>query len=78
MVLGGDEIYMTDTDSLGPIDAQLQIGRTRISAYDYMEWINQKKDEANINQKLNPLDATMVAQISPGELQNPAGLGLDS
>jgi len=43
MVLGGDEIYMTDTDSLGPIDAQLQIGRTRISAYDYMEWINQKK-----------------------------------
>lgn len=78
MVLGGDEIYMTDTGSLGPIDAQLQIGRTRISAYDYMEWINQKKDEANINQKLNPLDATMVAQISPGELQNPAGLGLDS
>ena len=69
MVLGGDEIYMTDTGSLGPIDAQLQIGRTRISAYDYMEWINQKKDEANINQKLNPLDATMVAQISPGELQ---------
>jgi len=39
MVLSGDEILMTDTGSLGPIDAQMQIGRSIISAYDYTEWV---------------------------------------
>ena len=36
MILSGDEILMTKTGSLGPIDAQVRIGRTTISAYDYM------------------------------------------
>lgn len=68
MVLSGDEILMTETGSLGPIDAQIRIGRTVISAYDYLEWTNQKRQEAQNTGKLNPFDATMVAQISPGEL----------
>lgn len=69
MVLSGDEILMTTGGSLGPIDAQVKIGRSAISAYDYTEWINQKREEAERVGKLNPLDATMVAQISPGELE---------
>lgn len=69
MVLSGDEILMTTGGSLGPIDAQVKIGRSTISAYDYTEWINQKREEAANVGKLNPLDATMVAQISPGELE---------
>jgi len=68
MVLSGDEILMTETGSLGPIDAQVKIGRSIVSAYDYIEWMEQKKSEADKNGKLNPFDATMVAQISPGEL----------
>jgi hypothetical protein len=68
LVLSGDEINMTRSGSLGPIDAQIRIGRSVISAYDYMEWIDEKKEEAEKNKKLNPFDATMVAQISPGEL----------
>lgn len=68
LTLSGDEIYMTESGSLGPIDAQLKIGRSVISAYDYMEWIDNKMDEAKKVGKLNPLDATMVAQISPGEI----------
>ena len=36
MVMSGDKILMTQTGSLGPIDAQLVIGRSRISAYDYI------------------------------------------
>jgi hypothetical protein len=68
LVLSGDEILMSESGSLGPIDAQIQIGRSQISAYDYMEWINAKRKEAEENKKLNPLDATMVAQISPGEI----------
>jgi len=69
LVLSGDEILMTTGGSLGPIDAQVKIGRSAISAYDYNEWINQKREEAERVGKLNPLDATMVAQISPGELK---------
>lgn len=60
---------MTRSGSLGPIDAQIKIGRTIGSAYDYMEWINEKRAEAQKNKMLNPFDATMVAQISPSELK---------
>lgn len=68
LVLSGNEIYMSDSGSLGPIDAQVRIGRMVVSAYDYMEWVDSKRNEALKVGKLNPFDATMVAQISPGEL----------
>lgn len=68
MVLSGDPILMTETGSVGPIDAQVRIGRSVVSAYDYIEWTNEKREEAEKIGKLNPFDATMVAQISPGEL----------
>jgi len=68
IVLSGDEILMSETGSLGPIDAQIKIGRSRVSAYDYKEWVEGKRDEAEKAKKLNPFDAVMVAQISPGEL----------
>lgn len=68
IVLSGDEILMTETGSLGPIDAQMKIGRSVISAYDYMEWVDEKRGKAEKQGSLNPFDATMVAQITPGEL----------
>lgn len=68
IALSGDEILMTETGSLGPIDAQMKIGRSVISAYDYMEWVDGKREEADKQGRLNPFDATMVAQITPGEL----------
>jgi hypothetical protein len=68
IVLSGDEILMTETGSLGPIDAQMKIGRSVVSAYDYMEWVDNKREEAEKQGSLNPFDATMVAQITPGEL----------
>ena len=68
MALSGDEIYMTETGSLGPIDAQTRIGRSTVSTSDYIEWIEQKREDAVKNGRLNPLDAMIVAQISPGEL----------
>lgn len=66
--LSGDNIFMTDTGSLGPIDAQVRMGRSTISAHDYKEWVDSKREEAAKNGSLNPFDAVMVAQISPGEL----------
>lgn len=68
IVLSGNEILMTKSGSLGPIDAQVRIGRSVISADDYCEWIKNKRDEAEKMGGLNPFDATMIAQISPGEL----------
>jgi len=68
LALSGNEILMTETGSLGPIDAQVKIGRSIVSAYDYMEWIKDKREEAEKQGALNPFDATMIAQISPGEL----------
>lgn len=68
IVLSGDEILMTETGSLGPIDAQMKIGRSVISAYDYIEWVEERRKEAEEQGRLNPFDAIMVAQITPGEL----------
>lgn len=68
IALSGNEILMTKSGSLGPIDAQVRIGRSVISAYDYCEWIENKRKEAEKMGGLNPFDATMIAQISPGEL----------
>jgi len=68
LTLSGDNIYMTDTGSLGPIDAQVKIGRSVVSAHDYKEWVDLKRAEAAKSGNLNPFDAVMVAQISPGEL----------
>ena len=68
IVLSGNEILMTETGSLGPIDAQMKIGRSVVSAYDYKEWVEEKRKEAENKGNLNPFDAIMVAQITPGEL----------
>jgi hypothetical protein len=69
LALSGDDISMTDSGSLGPIDAQVRVGRFVVSAHDYLEWIDQQREEAKTTGKLNPLDAVIVAQISPGELK---------
>jgi len=69
LALSGNEILMTKSGSLGPIDAQMKIGRSMVSAYDYREWVEEKRKEANRTRALNPFDAIMVAQISPGELK---------
>lgn len=68
LALSGDNLYMSDTGSLGPIDAQVKIGRSMVSAYDYKAWVDEKKEEATKNGRLNAFDAIMVAQISPGEI----------
>lgn len=69
LALSGDEIFMTKGGNLGPIDAQILLGRTYISAHDYISWINKRRNEAESRQTLNPVDATIIAQISPGELR---------
>lgn len=69
LALSGDEIYMTESGSLGPIDAQVHIGRMYVSAHDYIKWIDKLREQAKETGKLNPIDANMIAQISPGEYE---------
>lgn len=69
LALSGHNIYMTETGSLGPIDAQVKIGRSVVSAYDYFEWIKEKRTEAAKNKGLNPVDAVIISQVSPGEIK---------
>lgn len=69
LALSGHNISMTDSGSLGPIDAQVKIGRSVVSAYDYYEWITSKKQEAHKNRGLNPVDAVIISQVSPGEIR---------
>lgn len=68
IALSGDDIYMTKSGSLGPIDAQMRIGRSPNSSYDYIEWVEETRKRAEKVGKLNPFDATIVAQITPGEI----------
>lgn len=68
LVLCGHNIYMCSTGSLGPIDAQVRVGRSMISAYDYKTWVEERREEAEKNGKLNPFDALLISQISPGEI----------
>lgn len=70
LALSGNNIWMTESGSLGPIDAQVKIGRTQTSAHDYIEWVDEKREEANKVGRLNPFDAVVTAQISPGELKH--------
>ena len=67
MAMSADEIYMTDSGSLGPIDAQVKIGRSVVSAFDYVNWIEEKRKMSEGGVPINAIDAAMIAQISPGE-----------
>lgn len=68
LAMCGDEIYLNDTGSLGPIDAQIQTGKYFGSAHDYMKWIEEKIDEINKNGELNAIDSIIISQITPEEI----------
>jgi hypothetical protein len=46
----------------------MKIGRSVVSASDYLEWMEEKRKEAAKSGTLNPFDAIMIAQLSPGEV----------
>lgn len=69
LALSGDNILMTETASLGPIDAQILLGRSWISAYDHINTINQIRKQAEETGKINPVDAILISQMTYGEIK---------
>jgi ClpP class serine protease len=63
MTMSADEIYIADSGSLGPIDAQVRVGRSMISAFDYVNWIEEKRRNVLSGMTLDAIDAAMIAQI---------------
>lgn len=68
--LAADEIFMSPTSSLGPIDAQITNGNKHFSADAFLEGLEKIKTEVNRKKRL-PLEYIPILQnISPGEIQS--------
>jgi hypothetical protein len=68
--MAGDEILMSETSSLGPIDAQVVSNGKRFSADAFIDGLEKIKQEVNNTGRLNPAYIPMLQNISPGEIQH--------
>ena len=64
MVLGGDEIVMSDTSELGPIDPQVpRQGALYVPAHAVVDSFTKLRDEVNARGQLLPADVPILTQI---------------
>jgi ribosomal protein S6 len=68
--MAGDEILMSPSSSLGPIDAQIMNNNKRFSADAFLEGLEKIKKEVLTSGRLNPAYIPILQNISPGEIQN--------
>jgi hypothetical protein len=68
--MAGDEILMSPSSSLGPIDAQMMSNNKRFSADAFLEGLEKIKNEVALTGRLNPAYIPILQNISPGEIQN--------
>lgn len=68
--MAGDEILMSPSSSLGPIDAQIMTNNKRFSADAFLEGLDKIKQEVASTGRLNPAYIPILQNISPGEIQN--------
>jgi len=69
MVMSGDEILLEPNSSLGPIDAQVQMGGKRFSAEAFLTGLEKIKKEVKESGELNRAYIPILQGISPGEIQ---------
>ena len=70
IVMSGDEILMSPSSALGPIDAQLFWQGKVFSAEALLENFNKIKDEVEQTGKLNKAYIPILQNLSPGDLQH--------
>jgi hypothetical protein len=68
--MAADEILMSETSSLGPIDAQIMHYGKRFSADALLEGINKIREEAQLKKQLDIAYIPILQNISPGEIQH--------
>ncbi|MDR3232161.1 MAG: hypothetical protein LBT46_00580 [Planctomycetaceae bacterium] len=68
--MAADEILMSRSSSLGPIDAQIVSNGKRFSADAFLEGLEKIKNEAAKNNMLNIAYIPILQSISPGEIQH--------
>lgn len=68
--MAGDEILMSPSSALGPVDAQIITNRKRYSADAFLEGLDKIKEDIAKSGKLNPVYIPILQNISPGEIQH--------
>jgi hypothetical protein len=72
--MAADEILMSNTSSLGPIDPQLSYNGKNFSVNAFLDNLNEICDEYNKKGSFNPIYFPILNNISPGEIQNAKNL----
>lgn len=67
--MAGDEILMSKSSSLGPIDPQVVSNGKRFSADAFIDGLEKIKNEVVETGRLNPTYIPMLQTLSPGEIQ---------
>lgn len=70
IAMGADEIVMTTTGALGPIDAQLSRNGNQFSADAFLNGFQRIKDEVAEQGVLNKAYIPILQGISPGDIEN--------
>ena len=70
MVMAGDEILMSPSSALGPIDAQINRGGKQFSAQAFLDGLEKIKQEVTETGNLNKTYIPILQNISPGEIQS--------
>lgn len=68
--MAGDEILMSNSSGLGPIDAQIVSNGKKFSADAFLDGLEKIKKEVIDTGKLNPAYIPILQSISPGEIQH--------
>lgn len=68
--MAADEILMSSTSSLGPIDAQIISNGKRYSADAFLEGLKKIQEETTASRKLDITYIPILQNISPGEIQH--------
>lgn len=69
MVMAGDEILMDPNSALGPIDAQVMIGKKRFPADAFLDGFKKIKKEVKEKGQLNRAYIPILQDISPADIQ---------
>jgi hypothetical protein len=70
MVMAGDEILMSPSSALGPIDAQIIRAGKQFSAQAFLDGLEKIKEEVTKTGILNKAYIPILQNISPGEIQS--------